>query len=142
MLENDSSDDWLLCPDCGELLPSGAAICPECKLLFEHNLATCSECEAWIPDDVPICPVCHTVFTTTRTSLIKRKLSKKVHYKLFVKRDDTFADETHEATDIRGSFDGIQELVEEHALDFKERRPRPRPSMDDIDEDDDFLSGS
>jgi len=54
--------EYMLCGNCGRLVPADAERCPYCGVVFEKEKVKCPECGSWIDEDAKYCPVCGALF--------------------------------------------------------------------------------
>ncbi len=56
------SSDYMVCGNCGHLIPADAEKCPYCGVVFEKDKVQCPDCGSWIDADSKYCTVCGSVF--------------------------------------------------------------------------------
>ncbi len=54
--------EYMICGNCGRLVPADAERCPYCGVVFEKEKVKCPECGSWIDEESKYCPVCGTLF--------------------------------------------------------------------------------
>ena len=54
--------EYMICGNCGRLVPADAERCPYCGVVFEREKVKCPECGSWIDEDSKYCPVCGALF--------------------------------------------------------------------------------
>ncbi len=56
------ANEYMICGNCGHLIPADAERCPYCGAVFEKDKVQCPDCGSWIDADSKFCPVCGSVF--------------------------------------------------------------------------------
>ena len=72
--------EYMICGNCGHLIPADAERCPYCGAVFEKEKVKCPDCGSWIDEDSKFCPVCGSVFMGTDDPEYDRYMSLKERY--------------------------------------------------------------
>ena len=56
------ASEYMICGNCGHLIPADSERCPYCGAVFEKDKVQCPDCGSWIDADSKFCPVCGSVF--------------------------------------------------------------------------------
>ncbi len=76
--------EYMVCGNCGRLVPADAEKCPYCGAVFEKEKVKCPECGSWIDADAKYCPVCGTVFMSEEDPEYEKQVSLKERYEQYL----------------------------------------------------------
>ncbi len=78
--------EYMVCGNCGRLVPADAERCPYCGAVFEKEKVKCPECGSWIDEDAKFCPVCGTVFMSEEDPEYEKQVSLKERYEQYLSK--------------------------------------------------------
>ncbi len=78
--------EYMICGNCGHLVPADAEKCPYCGAVFEKEKVKCPECGSWIDEDAKFCPVCGTVFLSPEDPEYEKDMSLKKRYEQYLSK--------------------------------------------------------
>ncbi len=76
--------EYMVCGNCGHLIPADAERCPYCGVVFEKEKVKCPECGSWIDEDSKFCPVCGTIFIPPEDPEYKKYTRLKENYEKYI----------------------------------------------------------
>ena len=76
--------EYMVCGNCGHLVPADAEKCPYCGVVFEKEKVKCPACGSWIDEDSKFCPVCGTVFLPTDDPEYEKYVKLKENYEKYI----------------------------------------------------------
>jgi len=76
--------EYMVCGNCGHLVPADAEKCPYCGVVFEKEKVKCPQCGSWIDEDSKFCPVCGTVFLPSDDPEYEKYVTLKENYEKYI----------------------------------------------------------
>ncbi|AGB03914.1 CARDB domain-containing protein [Aciduliprofundum sp. MAR08-339] len=76
--------EYMVCGNCGHLIPADSEKCPYCGVVFEKEKVKCPECGSWIDEDAKFCPVCGTIFMPPEDPEFKKYEKLKENYEKYI----------------------------------------------------------
>ena len=76
--------EYMICGNCGHLIPADAERCPYCGAVFEKDKVQCPDCGSWIDEDSKFCPVCGSVFMSSDDPEYDKYVSLKERYEQYL----------------------------------------------------------
>ncbi len=83
--------EYMICGNCGRLVPADAERCPYCGVVFEKEKVKCPECGSWIDEDSKYCPVCGTIFMDKSDPEYEKYSEMKTKYERYLEKYKTEA---------------------------------------------------
>ncbi|NPA75000.1 MAG: hypothetical protein GXO25_02825 [Euryarchaeota archaeon] len=80
------SSEYMVCGNCGHLIPADAEKCPFCGAVFEKDKVQCPDCGSWIDADSKYCPVCGSVFMDPGANEYDKYMSLKERYEQYLEK--------------------------------------------------------
>ncbi len=78
--------EYMVCGNCGRLVPADADRCPYCGVVFEKEKVKCPECGSLIDEDAKYCPVCGAVFMEEKDPEYKKYSELKSNYERYIEK--------------------------------------------------------
>ncbi len=78
--------EYMICGNCGHLVPADAEKCPYCGVVFEKEKVKCPTCGSWIDEDSKFCPVCGTIFMPEEDPEYKKYDKLKENYERYISK--------------------------------------------------------
>ena len=78
--------EYMVCGNCGHLVPADAEKCPYCGVVFEKEKVKCPTCGSWIDEDSKFCPVCGTIFMPPEDPEYKKYEKLKENYDRYLSK--------------------------------------------------------
>ncbi len=76
--------EYMVCGNCGHLIPADAERCPYCGAVFEKGKVQCPDCGSWIDEDAKFCPVCGSIFMPAEDPEYDKYVSLKDRYEQYL----------------------------------------------------------
>ena len=78
--------EYMICGNCGHLIPADAERCPYCGAVFEKEKVKCPDCGSWIDEDSKYCPICGSIFMSTDDPEYDKYVSLKDRYDQYLSK--------------------------------------------------------
>ncbi len=78
--------EYMICGNCGRLIPADSERCPYCGAVFEKEKVKCPDCGSWIDEDSKYCPVCGNVFIGPEEADYDKLISLKDRYNQYLEK--------------------------------------------------------
>ena len=78
--------EYMVCGNCGHLVPADAEKCPYCGVVFEKEKVKCPTCGSWIDEDSKFCPVCGTIFMPPEDPEYNKYEKLKENYEKYIRK--------------------------------------------------------
>lgn len=80
------ASEYMICGNCGHLIPADSEKCPYCGAVFEKDKVQCPDCGSWIDADSKFCPVCGSVFMNKDEPDYDKQISMKERYEQYLSK--------------------------------------------------------
>ncbi len=78
--------EYMICGNCGKLIPADSERCPYCGAVFEKEKVKCPDCGSWIDEDSKYCPICGNVFIGQEETDYDKFISLKERYDQYLEK--------------------------------------------------------
>ncbi len=80
------ASEYMVCGNCGHLIPADAEKCPYCGAVFEKDKVQCPDCGSWIDADSQYCTVCGSVFVEPTDKNYDKYVALRDRYEQYLEK--------------------------------------------------------